>query len=338
MYKNRSSILHSVLPLASTHYMSKIQYSPSRVESGSLVDYRAIRKDLQASMELLLGPNYKFADVLSCNNSTRTLNCSMEVQFNSDPKEQLKLITEQGTCISFDSEYCFIPPALTLRKAEIKPGIIAPTDPCTDDIKNNICSPEMVCDKAQDGSRNFKCKCSKGFYSLGFYQPFSDKQTIIHKCEDINECLQPNVCPNGTRCVNTYGSFECPCKEGYAPLKAIADTKLVGCAEMCDSKICLHGTCEIIGSRFRCKCDSGYSGFNCDVETTIENEGIRIAVTSCIAVTISSIVVPLLLLTIFIIHKYRTLKKRTYKSNYLDDDSSSISLVSMRRRRWTFVF
>ncbi|XP_035208294.1 uncharacterized protein LOC118183006 isoform X4 [Stegodyphus dumicola] len=292
MYKNRSSILHSVLPLASTHYMSKIQYSPSRVESGSLVDYRAIRKDLQASMELLLGPNYKFADVLSCNNSTRTLNCSMEVQFNSDPKEQLKLITEQGTCISFDSEYCFIPPALTLRKAEIKPGIIAPTDPCTDDIKNNICSPEMVCDKAQDGSRNFKCKCSKGFYSLGFYQPFSDKQTIIHKCE-----------------------------------------------EMCDSKICLHGTCEIIGSRFRCKCDSGYSGFNCDVETTIaENEGIRIAVTSCIAVTISSIVVPLLLLTIFIIHKYRTLKKRTYKSNYLDDDSSSISLVSMRRRRWTFVF
>ncbi|XP_035229501.1 neurogenic locus Notch protein-like [Stegodyphus dumicola] len=316
----------AVLPLASTHYISNLQYSPSQAESGSFVDYDAITKDLQASMHLLFGPNYKFADVLSCNNSSKTLTCTVEIQFNSDPKEQLKLITQPGTCISSNSEDCFIPPALTLRKKEIKPDIITSTDPCKEDIKNKICGPYMVCNKAQDGSRNFECKCSQGFSSFGFYQPFSDKQTIIHKCQDINECLLSNACPNGTKCLNTYGSFECPCQEGYKPLKEHSDTKIVGCAEICDSKLCVHGTCEVIGAQFRCKCDSGYTGLNCDEEATVAGKkGMRIAL-----IVMSSVVVPLLLLAIFMIHKYRILKKKSYKSSYLDDGYSSIGLVPMR--------
>ncbi|KFM79219.1 Matrilin-3, partial [Stegodyphus mimosarum] len=250
----------AVLPIASTHYTANLQYSRSQAESGSIIDYDAITKDLQASMHLLFGPNYKFADVLSCNNSSKTLTCTVEIQFNSDPKEQVQLITQPGTCISSNSEDCFIPPALTLRKKEIKPDIITPTDPCAEDIKNKICGHNKVCNKAEDGSLNFECKCAQGFSSFGFYQPFSDKQTIIHKCEDINECLLPNACPNGTECLNTYGSFECPCQEGYKPLKESLDTKIVGCAEICDSKLCVHGTCEIIGAQFRCKCDSDYTG------------------------------------------------------------------------------
>ena len=32
---------------------------------------------------------------------------------------------------------------------------------------------------------------------------------------DINECLEEDVCPAGSRCMNTIGSYTCTCGAGY---------------------------------------------------------------------------------------------------------------------------
>ena len=34
---------------------------------------------------------------------------------------------------------------------------------------------------------------------------------------DINECSNPSVCGQNTRCINTAGSHKCECLIGYKP-------------------------------------------------------------------------------------------------------------------------
>lgn len=36
---------------------------------------------------------------------------------------------------------------------------------------------------------------------------------------DINECLNPMTCPPGSKCVNTLGSYNCPCRSGFYTTK-----------------------------------------------------------------------------------------------------------------------
>ena len=38
---------------------------------------------------------------------------------------------------------------------------------------------------------------------------------IILILDDIDECLQESICPAGTRCINTFGSYTCTCDAGY---------------------------------------------------------------------------------------------------------------------------
>ena len=33
---------------------------------------------------------------------------------------------------------------------------------------------------------------------------------------DINECMEPDICPENSHCVNTLGSFTCNCDVGYS--------------------------------------------------------------------------------------------------------------------------
>ncbi|GIY44135.1 uncharacterized protein CDAR_486981 [Caerostris darwini] len=211
----------------------------------------------------------------------------------------------------------------------LKPDAFAETDPCMDDIKEFNCGPETECKKVNDKGFNYECTCAPGFESFSTYQPLSDKNTVIHQCQDINECLQQKACPNRTRCLNTYGSYDCVCHKGLRPPTEKSDPKISNCVEICDPKLCKHGKCEVFGDNYRCHCDDGYTGFDCDKKIVhfAEEKEMKVAV-----IALSVFVIPLILITGFLINKYRKMKKQSYKSSYFDDMSSTINLQPMRKR------
>lgn len=77
---------------------------------------------------------------------------------------------------------------------------------------------------------SFKCRCNSGFAltaeernctGRGGNQTHSIRRSRLHptfsgfSLPDIDECrISPDLCGPGT-CVNTPGSFECECFEGY---------------------------------------------------------------------------------------------------------------------------
>lgn len=48
--------------------------------------------------------------------------CTVEVQFASDPKDQVNLVGDSETCIGDGSPNCYIPPELVLEKEGITKG------------------------------------------------------------------------------------------------------------------------------------------------------------------------------------------------------------------------
>uniref|UniRef100_A0A672GM54 Latent transforming growth factor beta binding protein 3 n=1 Tax=Salarias fasciatus TaxID=181472 RepID=A0A672GM54_SALFA len=74
-------------------------------------------------------------------------------------------------------------------------------------------------------------------------------------CYDINECQKPGICPNG-RCENLPGTYRCLCNEGFLPS---ADSK--GCSDIdeCeDVRLCAYGRCINTDGSFKCHCYPGY--------------------------------------------------------------------------------
>ncbi|XP_038145033.1 latent-transforming growth factor beta-binding protein 3 isoform X3 [Cyprinodon tularosa] len=92
---------------------------------------------------------------------------------------------------------------------------------------------------------SYKCKCSTGFRSKSHRYP---------ACEDIDECLSPDACPN-EQCENTLGSYECvPCLPGY---EAHSGT-CYDINECQQSGICPNGRCENLPGTYRCLCNEGF--------------------------------------------------------------------------------
>ncbi|XP_072302375.1 latent-transforming growth factor beta-binding protein 3 [Eucyclogobius newberryi] len=74
-------------------------------------------------------------------------------------------------------------------------------------------------------------------------------------CHDINECQKPGICPNG-RCENLSGTYRCLCNEGFLPS---ANSKACSDINECeDSRLCAYGRCINTEGSFQCQCYSGY--------------------------------------------------------------------------------
>lgn len=65
------------------------------------------------------------------------------------------------------------------------------------------------------------------------------------------------VCPQGGRCVNSEGSFQCVCEAGYRGTAARgACVDVDECAEL---RVCRNGRCRNSPGSFRCDCLPGFT-------------------------------------------------------------------------------
>ncbi|XP_051972961.1 latent-transforming growth factor beta-binding protein 3-like isoform X2 [Xyrauchen texanus] len=115
-------------------------------------------------------------------------------------------------------------------------------------IDINECSKPDICGVGGQCTNlhgSYKCDCLPGFRSKSRRQPI---------CEDINECLDPNTCPN-EKCENTVGSYECiPCQPGHQAQGGV-------CYDIneCQKRgVCLTGRCENLPGSYRCLCNEGF--------------------------------------------------------------------------------
>ncbi|VDK38961.1 unnamed protein product [Taenia asiatica] len=113
------------------------------------------------------------------------------------------------------------------------------------------CSPECV--EGQGYCRNGVCACHRGYTGKA--------------CErDVDECYEgTHDCQQG--CINTHGSYQCTCDEGYRPVPSDPrHCELIRCEPGCvpGQGECVQGVCE---------CKKGFTGVACerDVDECREN-------------------------------------------------------------------
>ncbi|XP_028322648.1 latent-transforming growth factor beta-binding protein 3 isoform X2 [Gouania willdenowi] len=145
----------------------------------------------------------------------------------------------RGLCVNIDGGYkCVCRPGY---KHMVQHGRLK----CID---VNECSKPEICGvggQCVNLPGSYKCECLDGFRSR------SQRQQA---CEDINECLDPNTCPN-EQCENTAGSYECvPCLRGHEAVSGI-------CYDMNECQkpgVCPNGRCENLPGTYRCLCNEGF--------------------------------------------------------------------------------
>nr|XP_006816435.1 PREDICTED: sushi, von Willebrand factor type A, EGF and pentraxin domain-containing protein 1-like [Saccoglossus kowalevskii] len=93
---------------------------------------------------------------------------------------------------------------------------------------------------------SFRCECPPGYSGP--------------TCgEDVNECLQDDLCQNGGTCYNSYGGYFCDCPDGFTGLQC--ETNIDDCEEgPCEN----DATCVDLVNGYRCECPPFYEGFNCE--------------------------------------------------------------------------
>ncbi|XP_050303564.1 protein kinase C-binding protein NELL1-like isoform X2 [Anthonomus grandis grandis] len=121
------------------------------------------------------------------------------------------------------------------------------------------------------------CKCIDGSMDCKVYDPKDcpvlncalDQQIRVSGsccpiCKDIDECQQEggregHHCHSNTRCVNTPGSYECQCIDGYVRVDRFNCAELDECstgAHNCD----LNADCVNTEGSYKCQCREGYEG------------------------------------------------------------------------------
>ncbi|XP_043113751.1 adhesion G protein-coupled receptor E5 isoform X2 [Puntigrus tetrazona] len=65
------------------------------------------------------------------------------------------------------------------------------------------CSDDKVC---MNTVGSYECRCRNGYRLT----------RTDAGCEDINECINPDVCGRNAQCNNTFGSYTCKCDQGYS--------------------------------------------------------------------------------------------------------------------------
>ncbi|KAF7664336.1 hypothetical protein LDENG_00180420 [Lucifuga dentata] len=130
---------------------------------------------------------------------------------------------------------CFCPPGQAVSPANNVTCEVSRDDPCV------LLRCHHACYQREDDS--YACMCDHGFELAG------DGRT----CVDFNDCRDERLCPGQNfKCVNTDGSFQCVCEDGYR----LIDGRCVDVDE-CASAPCEH-MCDNTPGSYKCACFDGY--------------------------------------------------------------------------------
>ncbi|GFU25913.1 neurogenic locus notch-like protein 1 [Nephila pilipes] len=257
------------LPLNSASYKKKEIFDTRSKRSAEkqyiYIDYDAAERDVRTALRSIF-PELLYSNVLKCKENGNSLDCKVEMQFTSITEEDLKRLSQPEVCHTNmeSSPACLVPPSLLLRRDSIRTTIsVKRTDPCDEDIKEDLCGSETFCTSSDD-KLSFKCRCEVGFAIRGTQYLFEDGESFIQSCKDIDECAIANPCPENMECHNTLGSYTCTCRPGFR-LKDTKNLEASDCVEICNPNPCVHGDCSKIGDHdFECRCAAGYNGMLCD--------------------------------------------------------------------------
>ncbi|GFS58632.1 delta-like protein C, partial [Nephila pilipes] len=267
------------------------------------IDYAKLREDFNTAMNAVF-EDYKDSAILKCLDANEHWKCSMEIKLDKYPGEKVSIISTPTVCLPLsDDAHCMIPPNFVTRQTEDK--IFHKTDPCQKEMTSKLCGNTTECKTLEKSKIAFECKCKRGFFPRTTYRPATD--AVVEICEDIDECIDPSVCPNTTECFNIPGDYKCFCKDGYISEEG-KSVKKDGCREVCSPNPCVHGTCTKTGKDgFSCNCDGFYSGHFCN-ETNkavvgAQNAGTRTS--SIVGGVLGAFLVVSIIICIVLFRKFR---------------------------------
>jgi hypothetical protein len=108
-----------------------------------------------------------------------------------------------------------------------------------------MCPPTFYCENLEGSYDCLPKPCDAGF-SLDSYG----------NCIDINECLLGLDSCRNSKCINTHGSYECECYEGFVK-DDYDELKCVDFDECQDDYIC-DQVCKNTPGSYYCACNSGF--------------------------------------------------------------------------------
>ncbi|XP_055945627.1 latent-transforming growth factor beta-binding protein 3-like isoform X2 [Argiope bruennichi] len=233
---------------------------------GEIPNYGKLHKEFDLAMESIFD-GYRNSTLLKCINEQEYWKCSFEIKLDWDPQEKINLISTPSVCLPLqDGIHCLLPPNFVIEK--ISEDIFHETNPCDEDIKSTFCGEETECHIVEPPRLGYQCRCKKGFHVRTTMRPAYN--ITIELCEDINECMDPEICPNTTQCMNLYGSYKCICEDGHRLVEG-KSPKVYGCKEICRPNPCLHGSCVVtVKNGFFCNCEGKYSGRFCNETKEID--------------------------------------------------------------------
>ncbi|XP_022254915.1 fibrillin-1-like [Limulus polyphemus] len=182
------------------------------------LDRNQLLKDIELTMNIQYGKNFLSTVITDVYYTDSEVHCSLSLQFHEE-EESLNRITSNNICVGIQSspnndsetsDYCVILPSLVVNRKKLKGSTIEPINQCLNPVK--YCSSYTKCVK-HNGTIGYSCLCRDNFVTLHSYA--LGKVGKIEYCQDIDECANPDVCPNFTKCINTVGSYSCQCVEKY---------------------------------------------------------------------------------------------------------------------------
>eukprot|EP00117_Sycon_ciliatum_P029197 scpid7922/ scgid2430/ Latent-transforming growth factor beta-binding protein 4 len=124
------------------------------------------------------------------------------------------------------------------------------------------CPGNLTCLTGTNGEN--VCGCAPGLIMQGASE--------VGDCIDLNECEINGtavLCPSNSQCVNTHGSYECPCDVGYVTFVADINNEEASatcedvneCSKSSNRTVAcgLNAHCSNTVGSYRCLCDDGFS-------------------------------------------------------------------------------